>query len=314
MTEINGYYLTKVTQRKWAERLLDGELFMQPLSNFGDLRGRPEESQNDFRGDILEGTMAVTSSTDSGSTFVKDAFGDGFPVDGRLVWLSEDLYQRRVYCLYCFEYSTKASSFVAPNARVCELGDTAVLIIDPIEFFARLRRCIAERSIALSMCAAKRVNYVMDSSTCGEYDEFAKSPSYSWQNEYRFSIDLAMGKPDWLAWYYMSDLRKILFLNQGGEVDLASFEVASTDICRAEWATMGVLRKIQSLNEQSRFLYKRCLEEKKIVRREPLTLQMGSLRDICVSISATDLIALRLPAKFDHNPYVVPPLHRSAIR
>jgi len=306
MNEIAAHYLTKVTDRQWAERLLDGELYMRPLSHFGDLLDRPVEAANTYRGDIFEGAVAVTCTCGFGSTFVKEAFGDSFPVDGHVVWLSESANQHRIYSLYCFEYSTKFSAFVSPDTRLREFGDTAVLIINPIEFFARLRQGLTERSIPLSVCAARRVNYVMDSSTCGEYDEFAKSPSYSWQNEYRLSIDLSMGQLDQKAWHNMSDLTKIMFLNQGGEPDLASFGIVSADVSRTRWEAMSVLSKVQFLAERSR-------AEPKPVVREPLTLHLGSLRDICVSISTTDLVALKLPVdKFHHGPYVVPPLHRQA--
>lgn len=309
MSEILGYYLTKITDKRWAERFLDGEIYMQSLSDFGDMLFRRKAANNDFRGDILEGTVAVTGTSGPGSTFLKDAFNDKFPVNGHVVWLSESMRQVRIYCLYCLEYSTNSSAFVAPHTRVHEFGDTAVLIIHPIKFFARLRRCFSGRSINLNMCAAKRVTYSLDSSVCGDHDEFSKAPHYSWQNEYRLSIDLSMGRLDRLAWCNMSDLKKIMFLNQGGEVDLASFgeDFFDGDVGRSEWAAKSVLSKIQYLNE-------RCPKDVEDVTaedlgRKALVLQLGSLRDICVTISTVDLVALKLP-HFEHNPYVVPPLHR----
>lgn len=217
--------------------------------------------------------------------------------------------QLRTYCLYCLEYSTTSSAFVAPHTRVHEFGDTAVLIIHPIEFFARLRRCFSGRSIDLNMCAAKRVTYSLDSSVCGDHDEFSKASHYSWQNEYRLSIDLSMARLDRLAWCNMSDLEKIKFLNQGGEVDLASFgeDLADGDVGRSEWAAKSVLSKIQYLNER----YPKDLDgvTAEDLGRKALVLQLGSLRDICVAISTIDLVALKLP-HFEHNLYVVPPLHR----
>lgn len=279
---------------------------MQSLSHFGDILQRPKNSANAFRGDLLEGTIAVTGTSGPGATFIKDAFGEGFPKDGHIVWTSESMRQRRIYSFYCLEYSTEDSNFVAPDTRVNEFGDTAVLIIHPIEFFARLRRCLSESSIGLDSCAAKRVDYAIDTSSCGSYDEFHKNRDYIWQNEYRLSIDLSLGRMDRQAWQNMSDFAKIMFLNQGGELDLASFEIdfSEGDMRISEWETMSNLDKI-------RFLAGRSHEDTNYVTREPLVLQLGSLRDICVSVSTDDLLALNVPFnKFGHSPYVVPPLYR----
>ena len=49
------YYLVKVVNRKWAEKLLDGEVFMRAISCFGDISRRSEDANNQFRGDSLEG-------------------------------------------------------------------------------------------------------------------------------------------------------------------------------------------------------------------------------------------------------------------
>ena len=49
------YYLVKVVNRKWAEKLLDGEVFMRAIACFGDISRRSEDANNQFRGDSLEG-------------------------------------------------------------------------------------------------------------------------------------------------------------------------------------------------------------------------------------------------------------------
>ena len=50
----------KITDRKWAEHLLDGEVFMRPLHEFGSWNEKREEAvANQLRGDIHEGSAAV---------------------------------------------------------------------------------------------------------------------------------------------------------------------------------------------------------------------------------------------------------------
>jgi len=291
MSEVRGYYLTKVIDRQWAERLLDGELYMRPISDFVEM-----SRVDPHRGDLFEATLAVTAD--------KEAIGP-------IVWLPEGgPAQYHIYCMYCFEYSIEASGFVVPDPRLHEFGDTAVLVVNPIEFFARLRRCFSERSIALSRCAARRVSYVMDASTPGDHDEFDKSPSYSWQHEYRLSIDLSMGL-DRQAWNTFTDFAKIMFLNRGGQIDLNSFGIVSASD-RAAWeAIADAVSLMRFLDQRSQSEEQRCKLESETARRKPLTLQLGSLRDICFSINTIDLVALKLP--FDEcvqKPYVLPPLHR----
>jgi len=309
MGEVNGYYLTKVTDKQWAECLLDGELYLRSLTHFGDLLHRPRDSNNSYRGDPLEGAVAATGSS---SSFVKDALGDGFPAKGHVVWLSESVRQRHIYSLFCLLYSTASSTFFPPDSRLHQFGDTAVIIVRPIEFFARFRRCLSERSIDLGVCAAKRVKYYLDSSTAGAYEEFSKSATYSWQNEYRLSVDVSMGQADLLMWSNMSDLDKIQYMREGREVNLSSFGIdladADADVSHEEWAAMSIPGKILFLNE-------RCPDDAAIEReplvREPLVLQLGDLRDVCVSISTSELVALKLPFdEGEHTPYVLPPLNR----
>ena len=66
---------------------------------------------------------------------------------------------------------------------------------------------------------AKRVQYSVDLTKFTEYDEFTKTNSYSWQNEYRIALDLSNGQADQQAWESMTDFCRITFLNQGGKVD-----------------------------------------------------------------------------------------------
>lgn len=49
------YYLVKFVDKKWADKLMDGEVFMRAIACFGDISRRSSDSQNKFRGDVLEG-------------------------------------------------------------------------------------------------------------------------------------------------------------------------------------------------------------------------------------------------------------------
>lgn len=51
------YYLVKFIDQKWADKLIDGEVFMRAISCFGDISRRSMDSQNEFLGDVLEGCV-----------------------------------------------------------------------------------------------------------------------------------------------------------------------------------------------------------------------------------------------------------------
>ena len=55
MSSEKPYYLVKFVDKKWADKLMDGEVFMRTIACFGDISRRSLDSQNEFRGDVLEG-------------------------------------------------------------------------------------------------------------------------------------------------------------------------------------------------------------------------------------------------------------------
>jgi len=218
---MNPYYLVKITDRQWADKFLDGDLFMRPLSSFGDLLQRPEDSRNSFRGDPLEGVSQSSCPTDE-SSFAHEAFGGERSQPAGVGQIAECFLQERVLCLYCLEYSESLSAFVAPDRQLRDFGDTAVIIVNPEAFLRRIIDELRLQYIDLFWVGAKRVQYLVDLSKSTEYDEFTKHGSYSWQNEYRIALDLSHGLADLPAWESMSDACRHMFLKQGGRVSFCA--------------------------------------------------------------------------------------------
>lgn len=214
---MNPYYLVKVTDKQWADKLLDGDIFMRPLSEFGDLLRRDPGCSNNFRGDILEGVSHSFSSKDD-SSFFRDAIGGEETQPKGMGQFAECFLQERVFSLYCLEYSEDLSSFIEPDRRLRDFGDTAVIIVDPAVFLRRIFDVLKQQYIDLFWAGAKRVEYFVDLTKLAEYDEFTKHDSYSWQNEYRLALDLNTGLADLQAWEGMTDACKAMFLSQGGRV------------------------------------------------------------------------------------------------
>lgn len=261
----NPYHLVKIMDNKWTNKLLDGEIYMRPLSTFNDIFNRSGDTNNTFRGDPGEGILNSFSNGDD-SDFFRNALAEISPYISGTGFISEYLLQEKIYCLYCLEYDDINSSFIAPSEKLIDFGDTAVIIYNSWEFIKRIFNKIMSENNEPYFVGVKRVKYEVDLRKTSEYNEFSKSISYSWQNEFRIALDLSDGKADKESWQKMTDSFRNGFLNDGGEVDMNA-------------------------------------------ERTPITLQIGNIRDICVSISTEDLINLKLPdVLYRFKPTEIKPL------
>lgn len=185
-------FLVKILDKQWADKLLDGEIFMKTLSSFGDLLHRDESSNNSFRGDTLEGITGSFSDGSNHHFFVESGIASRpVPGTGAIDML---IANEKVYCLYALEYDETMQQFVKPDPRIEQFGDTAVIIFDTGEFLKRIRSCLYSRYENSVWYSYKRVRYHVDLTEQRFYNEFSKGKSYSWQNEFRVAIDLSDGK------------------------------------------------------------------------------------------------------------------------
>ena len=153
--------------------------------------------------------------------FFKDALGEESSKLSGSGFLSESLRQEKIiYSMFCLEYSEQKECFIPPHDDIRKFGDTAVIIFDPKQFMMRICERLFQDHNETYWFGAYRVQYDVDITQTKEYDEFSKSPSYSWQNEFRIAIDLSDGKIDKVTWERMTDFARIMYLNQGGKVDM----------------------------------------------------------------------------------------------
>lgn len=168
------YYLVKFVDKKWADRLLDGEVFMRSIACFGDISRRSADSQNEFRGDALEG--------------INYSFGNQVGLIDVLT------YREKIYCLYALEFDEKTGCFIKPDNRILAFGDTAVIIHNTREFLRRICYAMLERFGNDFWTSFQRIEYDVNFSVEQPYNEFCKASSYSYQNEFRIALDLAKGR------------------------------------------------------------------------------------------------------------------------
>ena len=133
----------KITDKEWADRLLDGEVYMRSLYEFGSWnKNKNEKLDNQFRGDIREGTAAVYSDIEK-SSFTKGLDPRVKKLIHELWFVDEsDVKYFKIFSLYCMDYVPETNFFVTPDPRIAEFGDTAVIIRDFNEFLERYAKAL----------------------------------------------------------------------------------------------------------------------------------------------------------------------------
>lgn len=86
----------KVTDREWAEKLLDGEVFMRPLYEFGAWNLKKEDKQlnNSFRGDLCEGMSGIFGEVEECPIY--DSFDENVKKYIKQIWYIDDLESPRI--------------------------------------------------------------------------------------------------------------------------------------------------------------------------------------------------------------------------
>lgn len=234
------YYLVKFIDKKWADKLMDGEVFMRAIACFGDISRRSSDSQNEFRGDVLEGI--------------------NYSFDNQFGLIDVLTYREKIYCLYALEFDEETGGFIKPDNRILEFGDTAVIIHNTGEFLHRICYAMLDRFGNDFWTSFQRVEYNVNLSIEQPYNEFCKASSYAYQNEFRIVLDLANGK-------FNSQILK----------DVTSF---------ARLTFPGKIEEDTNPDSLS----------------DSLTLYIGNIRDISISVPSFELINANSKFPVDLTP------------
>lgn len=185
---------------------------MRAIACFGDLSRRSADSNNQFRGDSLEGFSFSFEDHHNPFMYSEDTNGNIHEIVPNQVGLIDVLtYREKIFCLYALEYDEEQHQFVLPDSRIADFGDTAVIIHNPHEFLRRVCYEMLRRFGNDFWTSFMRVNYNIEFSIEQPYDEFCKSPSYSWQKEFRIVLDLAQGKFDPETLRNVTDFARLTF-------------------------------------------------------------------------------------------------------
>lgn len=186
----NLFTPVKITSEKWADKLLDGEIFLRPLYEFGSW-GRFENLDNpslnnSYRGDIHEGVSAVFKSADD-SPFFKDIDPSLKSVAKNLHYVDQgEIKYMKILSLYCLEYDPAIDFFKMPDKKMEKFGDTAIIICNMNEFLKRFAIELLKKWESV-LFLVDRVSYYNFNETRKLDPLFSKESRYAYQNELRFA-------------------------------------------------------------------------------------------------------------------------------
>jgi len=188
----NPFFLVKVTD--YAKEMLNGQIFMRPLSAFWNypFLNSDESVQNSYRGDNME---AITESFSDENIPADNNFFNNTDIKFKNA-AQQDLLlsQNMIYCMCVLEFDKVENKFILPDKRIADFGNTAIIIYDCNEFLKRVTAAKVLQCGYSSWMSFKRVKYNFDIERNQSYNEFCKGSDYAWQNEFRISIDVSRGK------------------------------------------------------------------------------------------------------------------------
>ena len=177
----------KILDRKWAEKFLEGEVYMRSLYDFG-IWGRQEHIKdntlnNDFRGDLFEGAVGAYDSRE-----VLDMYEETETAKRMTVVDDYELKYKKVFSMTMMKYIPETNFFERPNRKLQQFGDTAVIIKDYDKFMRLLMSEIYKQYGENEIFWMDKIDYYKHGDNKILNPVFSKDYGYEWQNELRIAF------------------------------------------------------------------------------------------------------------------------------
>lgn len=184
----------KITDKQWADCLMNGEVYFRPLMEFSDYYSEKSEHNSrgelidDFRFDSLEGLCYATNDVERSE--IAQMFEPGLrsKLKGILQIDTGSIPYFKVFCMYCLEYDLFRDDFRKPNPKISEFGNTAVVFRDFNMFLDRVYTALQELYSDLFVPMCNRVHYLDYNKLEGIVPFFEKRKKYEYQNELRIAF------------------------------------------------------------------------------------------------------------------------------
>lgn len=186
---MNKHFIpVKITKKEYADKLVQGEVFMRALHEFGswgDVSEKDPALLNDYRGDFYSGVTAVFSNPKDYGYFARIA--EKTPISNCCLIDESDIQYFKIFSLSCYELNDTRQEFYKPDSRMARFGDTAVLIIDFCEFLDRYARALFAKYDKL-ISLVDRVQPFNFRQSRWLNPLFCKHESQAYQNEIRIAF------------------------------------------------------------------------------------------------------------------------------
>lgn len=221
---------------KYAENLLNGNLFINPLAVFGAGRlwnpddGEKESTMkffNKYRDDLNEGLAKNVNTKrvktiDQLITFYSDI--GGIPREANSIGeIDSRFLTENINCFSALFYDGDEGSLQHLNEKMFQFADRtngkAIVIFDVKQFLKSIVTTLSETVGSPFWLGYGLVDYDYNVNDNAELDEFTKEVDYSYQQEFRFAINL---QGEEIALHQSS--KKVIFNPRSGtlEIDIGS--------------------------------------------------------------------------------------------
>ena len=174
-------FLIKLLPEKYESDFLEGNLYLNTNVYFGAI-----DHTDPVRFDPHDG---IDESLHVAKFEIQDHDGSWLPlpITGPISIRSDASAKRNMLCMFTATDKPEDSF----DARNLAFGDRAVVIVNPIEFVARVMRAAkgANRPVLLNP-----IEYVERTTHSGPMGPFRKFMNYSYQNEFRFTLEEGSGE------------------------------------------------------------------------------------------------------------------------
>jgi hypothetical protein len=196
LTEDRILALFKFGQRKHIEELVvDGHLFMNPLSYFAALEA------DSPRSDKHEGTLLWLQPEKAKLSMEIDGVFREIPgIVGPMTYRNDAALRVNVYCMYALRAHEGS---VLIDSRNFQFGDAYAVFTNGDEFLRRAQRAAELRGHKITW---RPVHYVEPAAYHGPTGVFRKASKFSYQSEFRIEISPGTGQPLCLKVGDLSDI------------------------------------------------------------------------------------------------------------
>lgn len=189
---MDNYIPIKIMERKWAERLMMGEVFIRPLSEFSSIDRIKNQGNlilyNDFRGDLLEGAFKIICDSKQDEVFSQLPLDMQMAISGGAL-IDVSLGPCNLFCLYRMTYNQTTGRCNVFDDRILQFGDSAVIIRDFNAFLFRLYKSL-QKTYPAFFIMFDEIEYYEMNSTKRVTPLFSKESNYKWQNEARIVVGI----------------------------------------------------------------------------------------------------------------------------